>query len=126
LEVEGPEEVASGIGEWNGSGPGDKFGWVRGSDGREELDGAEFHNVVDGVDREAIPLWPPAAPRVAEGFIRRVLKEELDMVDAGSSRVDTVGVGSGQGGVDTNEVPAGTSSAGRKIRDEKQFVGAGS
>jgi hypothetical protein len=89
------------------------------------LDSAKFHNVVERVNREAIPLRPPAAPRVTQGFVRRVLEEELNMMHAGSDRVGAVGVGSGQSRVDSNKTPAGTSGAGREIRDEEQLVGAG-
>jgi hypothetical protein len=75
------------------------------------LNGTELHNVVDRVDREAIPLGPPAALRVTQGFVGRVLEEELNVVDAGSRGVNAVGVGGCQGGVDTNKIPTRSSGA---------------
>ena len=62
---------------------------------RNKLDGAEFHDIVDRVDRKMIPLRPPATPGVTEGFVGRVLEEELDMVDAGSSGFKAIGVSGG-------------------------------
>jgi hypothetical protein len=126
LEIERPEKVAGRVGERDSSRPSNEFGGVRGPSRREELNSAEFHNAVERADREVIPLWPPATARVTHGLVGGVLKQELDMIDAGGSRVDTVRVSGSEGVVDANEVPARASSAGRKIRDEEELIGAGS
>ncbi len=75
------------------------------------MNGAELHDSVDGVDREAVPLGPPAAPRVTQSFVGWMLEKELNVVDTGSIGVDTIGVGGCQSRVDTNKVPTGPSSA---------------
>jgi hypothetical protein len=95
LEVEGSEEMAFGVREWDGGGPSNKLGRVRGAIRSEELDGAEFHDAIERTEREAIPLWPPTTQRVAHGRVGRMLKQELDMIDAGSIGVDAVGIGIG-------------------------------
>jgi hypothetical protein len=95
LKVEWSEQVTGGVGEREGSRPSNKFGGIGSSSWGKQLYSAKFHNVVERVNREAIPLGPPAAPRVTQGFVRRVLKEELNMIYAGSDRVGAVGVGSG-------------------------------
>jgi hypothetical protein len=126
LEVEGTEEMASRIGEWDGGGPGDEFGRIRGASRGDELDGAKFHNTVEGADGVAVPLGPPTTQRMAHGFVGRMLHEEVDMVHAGSSSMDAIRIGGGEKVVDTNEIPTRASSAGRKIRDEKKLVRTGS
>ena len=95
LEVERAKEVASGVRKWKGAGPSNELGCTGSASGGDKLDVAEFHDVVDRVDSETIPLRPPATPGVTEGFVGRVLKEELDMVDAGSSGVEAIGVSGG-------------------------------
>ena len=95
LEIEGAEKVAGRVGERGSGGPGNKFGRVRGRSRGEELNVAEFHNTIKGADREAVPLRPPASTRMTHSFIGRMLEQELDVVDAGGGRVDTVRVGSG-------------------------------
>jgi hypothetical protein len=111
LKVEGSEEVACWVRKWKGARPSNKLGWVRCLDWRDKLNGTELHDVVDRVDREAIPLGPPAAPRVTQRFVGRVLEEELNVVDAGSLGVDAVGVGGCQGRIDANKIPTRSSGA---------------
>ena len=110
LEVKRAKEVASWIGKWKGAEPSDKFGRVR-SSRRNELNGAKFHDIVARIDREAIPLGPPAAPRVTQRFVGRVLEEELNVVDAGSLGVDAVGARGCQGRIDANKIPTRSSGA---------------
>jgi hypothetical protein len=126
LEIKGAQEVACWIGEWKSAGPGDKLGWIGGLSRRDELNGAKVHDVVDGVNRESVPLWPPATARVTQGLVRRTLEEELDMIDSGSIRINTIWVGSCQGRVDSNKTPARTSSAFWEVGDKEELVGAGS
>jgi hypothetical protein len=111
LEVERSEKVACGVRKWKGARPSNELGWVGGLDGRDKLNGTELHDVIDRVDREAIPLGPPAAPRVTQRFVGRVLEEELNVVDAGSLGVDAVGVGGCQGRIDANKIPTRSSGA---------------
>jgi hypothetical protein len=126
LEVEGAKEMATRIGEWDGGGPGNEFGRIRGASRGDELDGAKFHNTVKRADGVAVPLWPPTTQRMAHSFVGRMLHEESDVVHVGSSSMDAIRVGGGEKVVDTNEIPARASSAGRKIRYEKKLVQTGS
>lgn len=102
FEVEGPEEMAFGIREWNSDGPSDKFGRIGGSIRRNELDGAKLHDAVERAEREAVPLGPPTTQRVTRGLVGRMLEQELDMVNARGGCVDAVGVKIGHSRVDAN------------------------
>jgi hypothetical protein len=87
LKIEWSKQVTGKVGERKGSGPGNKFGWIRGLSWGDELDGAKFHDVVNRVDRTSIPLRPPAASRMTQGFVGWVLKAELNMTDTRSDGV---------------------------------------
>jgi hypothetical protein len=93
LEVERAEKVACWVRKWKGARPSNEFGWVGSLGGGDKLNGAELHDSVDGVDREAVPLGPPTAPRVTQSFVGWMLEEKLNVVDTGSIGVDTIGVG---------------------------------
>jgi hypothetical protein len=92
FEIERTEEMALGVGEWDGGGPGDELGRVRGSIRRNKLDGAKFHDTVERTEREAIPLRPPTTQRVAHRRVRWMLKQKLDMVYSRSVGVNAVRV----------------------------------
>jgi hypothetical protein len=63
LEVKGTKEMARGAQEWvSGGGPGNELGWIWGLSGRDELNGAKCHDVVNRVDRKMVPQGPPATP----------------------------------------------------------------
>jgi hypothetical protein len=53
---------------------------VRSLNRGHKLNRTELHDIVNGVDREATPLGPPATPRMTQGFVRRMLEEELDVL----------------------------------------------
>ena len=89
------------------------------------MDLTVIHDPVDRACRKSIPLGPPAASWMTHCFVGRVLKHELDVVDAGGSGVDAIGVGGGECRVDANKIPTRSSGTGRKIGNEEQFVGAG-
>ena len=125
LKMERDEKVARRVRKAHSNGVGDEFGAVGSSSGWEEVNGAVIHDAVRWASGEAVPLGPPAAGWVSEGAIRRVLEEEVHMVDAGGGGVKAVGVGSGERGVDADKVPARASSAVGYVRNEKQFVVAG-
>ena len=122
LEIEETEKMVGRIGKRDGNGPGDELRGIGNASGREELNVTVIHYAVDGACRKSIPLWPPATAWMAHCFIRRVLQHKLNMVDAGSIRVDAIMVGSCECSVNTNEVPARSSGAGRQIRNEEEFV----
>jgi hypothetical protein len=83
------------------------------------LNSTKIHNTVGGADREAVPLRPPVTQGMAHIFVERVLKQEMDMVDTGSSGSKTVGVGGSQCEINLHKVPARASSAGREVRDKE-------
>jgi hypothetical protein len=92
----------------------------------EELNGPEFHNLVERADRVAVPLRPPTALGVAKRLVRGVLEEEVKVVYARGAAVGTIWIGSGQKQVNLNQVPTRPNGAGRSVRDEEEPVGAGS
>jgi len=115
LEVEGTKKMAGRIGKRDGDGPGDELRGIGNASGRKELNVTVIHDAVDGTCGKSIPLGPPAASRMAHRFVGRVLEHELDVVDAGSIRVDAIRVGSCECSVNTNKVPARSSGAGRQV-----------
>jgi hypothetical protein len=126
LKVEWPKEVAGRIGERNSGGPSHKFGRVRRGGRGKEVNGPKVHDAVDGAEREAVPLGPPTALWLAERFVRGMLEEKVNVVHARSRASGAVGVGSGQGKIDLNQVPARPRSVSGYIRDEEEAVRAGS
>jgi hypothetical protein len=96
LKLERAEQIASRIGKVNCGRPSDKFRGVGKCRGREELNGTEFHNLVEWADRVAVPLRPPTALGVAERLVRRVLEEEVNVVHARGMAVGTIRIGCGQ------------------------------
>jgi hypothetical protein len=66
LKIEGAEQIASRVWKRNGGRPSNKFRGIRKCGWREELDGTEFHDLVEWADRVAVPLRPPTALRVTK------------------------------------------------------------
>ncbi len=90
------------------------------------MDRTEFHNLIKGPDREAVPLRPPTALGMTKRLVRGVLEEEVNVVHAGGMAVGTSRIGCGQKQIDSNQVPTRPNGAGRDVRDEEEPVGAGS
>jgi hypothetical protein len=96
LKLERAEQIASRIRKGDCGRPSDKSRGIRKCRGREELNGTEFHNLVEWADRVAVPLRPPTALGVAERLVRRVLEEEVNVVHARGMAVGTIRIGCGQ------------------------------
>jgi hypothetical protein len=69
LEIKRGKEMAWGVREWDSSGPGNNLGWVWSLNRSDELNGTKFHDIVNRVNRNTVPLGPPgAAPRMTQGL----------------------------------------------------------
>ena len=121
-EVERAEKVAGWVRKVDGGGICDELGAVGGSRRWEQLDGAIIHDVVDRANGVSVPLGPPTARWMAEGVVRRVLEEEMDVVRTGRSGLVAVGVRVGESLVDADEVPTWACRAVGKVGNEKEFI----
>ena len=126
MEVNWAKEVAGRVRKGDSNGPSNELQRIRDMSGREELDVAIINDAVNGACRKVIPLWPPAAAWMTHRFIGRMLQHELYIIDARGGRVDAIRAGSCEHSVHANEVPPRSSSASWKVRDEEEFVRAGS
>ena len=54
------------------------MGGIRFGPGWKQDAWAEIHDLINGVDGVLVPFWPPAAVRIAEGFVIGMLGKKYN------------------------------------------------
>jgi hypothetical protein len=100
LKIEMAKQIVSRVRKRDGGRPSNKFRGIRECRWREELNGPEFHNLVERAGKVAVLLRPSTALGVAKPLVRGVLDEEVNVVYARGTAVGTIRIGSGQKQID--------------------------
>ena len=83
--------------------------------------GTKVNGVVGGMS-ESVPKGPPTTGRVREGAVIGVFGEEMAVIGAISGACERGWVEKGLSVVDLDEVPTGSKSASRAVRNKEEAV----